>query len=439
KKDELKKNSRKIFVIEGFSKFGSGILSNQYLNVLLYLLVNTNLFIVGLVTTLRYVVSLFGSFYTEKRLQYLSPSKIKLSLLGFLIAITATLLGYSLVIKNVVLFIVFFVLIGYFLNRFNKTYISISSQLVKKEKRNYLFRRLAFFMISFSILGLFIGAFVLDRISTKEFVSSSHYLPVIFIFLIYSTVYYIVSFIILSFKGLRGVQINERKSLLSELKSSFEDIKIFFRDRLIALLFVAGFLMLFITTIGNSFYGIFIFNQMNAFGNLKFLRIAIIFSVTIIASLIGPYIVRINSHGSGKMVMLVFGTFLSAFLPFFLSIYPLVPLTSPFAPYLNLSVIAFAALVNFIGVSIVGTAFGMVVVDLVPTDHRKKFFNSNQVALIIPSLIFMPIASYIAQVFGLKVLFMTLALMTVFLVTPLYFLIIVISERKKKQRIRNLI
>ena len=441
KKKELKSNSKKIVSIDGISKFGSGLLSNQYLNVILYLISSSNLFLVGVVTTIRYVISLFSSFYTEKKLQYMNPSKVKLSLIGFGIAITSTVFGYALMSMNLYLFIAAFILLGYLLNIFNKIYLHISKELVKNEKRGFAFRRLAFFTLIFSLVGLFMGSVVLDFIgighSNNLIAALSNNYLVLILFLLYSVSYYIIAFIILSFKGLKGMQFYEKKSIITELKNSISDIKIFFSDRLLSLLFVAGFLTLFVATIGNSFYGIFIFNQLNVFGNLRFLRIAIIFAVTIVASMIGPYIVKINSRGLGKIIMLVFGTFLSSFMPFFLSISPIIK-SGYNSNYLNLIIISFAALLNFIGVSIVGSAFGMVVVDLIPTEHRAKFFNSNQIALILPSIIFMPIASYIAQQFGLRVLFMSLAVITAFIITPMYMLIIFINESKKKKRLRKL-
>ncbi|MDI3474107.1 MAG: hypothetical protein PWR30_430, partial [Candidatus Woesearchaeota archaeon] len=133
----------------------------------------------------------------------------------------------------------------------------------------------------------------------------------------------------------------------------------------------------------------------------------------------GPFVVRKNAEEIGKLPLLIFGSLLTALLPF--SLYFSHGITS----------IALATLLGVLGMSISETALGLIFMDTIPLEIRKAYFNSVKMLVWLPSLILSIGGAYVAFAFGLRVLFLSLAIVELCIVFPLYFTLLIKTSRKK--------
>ena len=186
------------------------------------------------------------------------------------------------------------------------------------------------------------------------------------------------------------------------------------------ILLITGAITSIVQALGNSYYGIFIYTQLNNEGFGGFLNVAAIFLVALLSSLFGSTITQKNSREYGKFPMLVFGTMLMAIMPF----------TYYYNP--NLISIGMATVLGIIGGSIAGVARGLLSLDRIHEEKRKRYFSVSSFLFIFPYLVVVPLGSYVAQAYGLQKLFLILGVSLVALVVPLYLLIIIIHHNKRK-------
>ena len=179
--------------------------------------------------------------------------------------------------------------------------------------------------------------------------------------------------------------------------------------------------------LGNSFYGVFIFEKFLNTGFGSFTNIAVVFVLSLMGSMLTPIIIKHNTKESGKFPMLIFGTMLMA----------IMPLTYYYNP--NLLSIGLGTILGVIGSAIVGIAQGLLAGEIIHHELRESYFRMHSLITVIPYLITIPLGAYFAQNYGLGKLFLVLGLLLVGFVVPLYFIVMVIFERKniKRQNTQN--
>jgi Na+/melibiose symporter-like transporter len=231
---------------------------------------------------------------------------------------------------------------------------------------------------------------------------------------------FILSGYVISFIKERKKEIIEKKEVV---QNSFINLKehlgIFLSDKILLILLIASTTSGLVQTMGNSFYGIFIYRYLNNQGFGGFMNVAVIFIIALFASIIGPYISRKTSIEYGKFSMLAFGTVLMA----------IMPLTFYYNP--NLVSIAMGTLIGIIGASVTGVAHGLLTLEIIPEKIRQTYFGSFSLLISIPFLITTPISSYIAHIYGLRNLFLILGVMLLVIVLPLYFLVVIMHRNSK--------
>jgi MFS family permease len=206
----------------------------------------------------------------------------------------------------------------------------------------------------------------------------------------------------------------------NEEESVKPELSVFFKNKIILVLIITAAITIFVQTLGNSYYGIFIFNNFKNAGFGGYLNVAIIFTIALITSIVAPLITRKNSIEYGKFPMLVFGTLLMAIMP--LSFY--------YKP--NLISIAMGTILGVIGGAINGVAQGLLVLELINDVERKIYFNFVGLLAALPLIITVPAGAYIAQTLGLQTLFLILAILLGGVVVPLYFFIVILYHKKEK-------
>jgi len=102
------------------------------------------------------------------------------------------------------------------------------------------------------------------------------------------------------------------------------------------------------------------------------------------------------------------------------------PLSYYYKP--NLILVAMGTMSGIIGAAIVGVANGLLALELVSESERGFYFSFYSFFVIIAYLVFAPMLSYFAQIFGLSSLFLLLALILV-MVTLLYVIAVALQSQ----------
>ena len=85
--------------------------------------------------------------------------------------------------------------------------------------------------------------------------------------------------------------------------------------------------------VGNSYYGIFIYQEFKEQFLGGFLNVALIFVIALLASISGSLLTKRFSKSLGEAPMLVFGTLLIALLPLTMFFKPMLRLRKPFRDF----------------------------------------------------------------------------------------------------------
>jgi len=424
KKDIGSKKIKKFFLKEFFDRISYGFGSQQFINILFFQ-TGASYLVIGIINGLRLILSVIITSFLDEYSKVRQINKRFIGITGMIFGLSLIFMAMARFFNSVLLF-AFALLIGSagavsYGGLYQKTFMNA----IKKE-RSKLLKNIAQYGLIITGVSILLAGFLMDKfpsagtpISLFGFKCNIFgYLIVFGIAAISSIVGYIFSFI-----KEKQIQFTEKRSLLTQLNIQFNNIKdslsVFIKNKVILILFVASIITGFVQTLGNSYYGIYIYEtfKYNYFGG--FTNVAVIFLIAIMTSFFAPFIARKNSREYGKFPMLVFGTLLMAIMPF----------TYYYNP--NLVSIAISTLLSFIGAAIVGVSHGLLISDLMPENKRKTYFSAYSILITIPYIIMIPIGAYVAQIYGLKTLFLLLGLILTLIVAPLYFLTLIIHKKEK--------
>ncbi len=425
KKDIESKNIKRFFCKEVFDRISYGFGSQQFINILFFH-TGASYFTVGAINGIRVILNLIISFIAD---EYSRLRKVSRKFIGF----TGVIFGFSFIFMAMARFLhsvplfAFALLIGSIgAVSYGELYQKLFREVMKKE-RSKLLRNIGHYGLIITGISIVLGGYIMDKfpafgtpltIFGQEFRIFGY-----FIAFQIAAISSILAGYFLSFVKEKHVSI-EKTSVLNHINSRIMEIKenipVLIRNRVILALFVATLITGMVQTLANSYYGIYLYETFRYSYFKGFTNIAIIFLIAIMTSFFSPYIVRKNAHDYGKLPMMVFGTLLMA----------IMPLTYYYNP--NLVSIAVGTLIGFIGAAILGVAHGLLTTDLMSENERKIYFSSYSILIIIPYLIMIPLGSYLAQIYGLKNLFLVLGLILIFLVVPFYLTLIFTYNKKEK-------
>jgi len=417
-----KKSKGKFLFItkEIFDRIGYGFGSQQFINILFFL-TGASFFIIGLVNGIKVILSTSISLYIQQF------SKVKV--IGRkIIGISGIVFGFSFLLLSAAIFLrsVFLFSVGILLGSLSIVpYGDIYQKLAKERDKNYM-RKLVTYGLIITALSLFVAAFLMDLFPiTGTFVEFAIF-GKLFSFRIYG---YLIAFevtalsFILSGYILSYINLEEKETLKENFSKNFslfilrlkQKTPYFLKNKAILMLIVAGSLTSVTQTIGNSYYGIFVYNKFMNIGFGGFLNVAMVFLIAVFSSIFGSAISKIDSKAYGKFPTLVFGTLLMA----------IMPLTYYYKP--NLILITMGTILGVIGAAIVGVANGLLSLELVNEKERSLYFSFYSLFIVLTYLILIPILSYFTQLFGLSNLFLLLTVILV-IVALLYVITVAIYE-----------
>jgi len=428
-----KKSSRagtgKYYIKTFFDRTGFGFGSRQYVNIL-FNQIGASIFLVGLINGIKAILSVIISSIVRERLKQQEVKRSIVALSEVFLGLSFVLMIVAFYFKSLYLFIAGMLLFGIFFAYYNDLFNRIFKKRLQEDRKDYLVGKITHYGLLLTAISLFIGAYLLDKFPsagyTLRFVLFEKDYAITFFgytvaFGIAALALIISGFLILGEKKkVEGERIRAIETVRNTLRNYKNTFSVFFKNKIILVLIIAGTITGLVQTLGNSYYGIFIYNNFRQIGFGGFMNVAIIFTIALLTSIIAPMITKRNAIEYGKFPMLVFGTLLMAIMP--LSYY--------YKP--NLISIAMGTILGVIGGAITGVAQGLLTLDLINDYERKMYFESVSLFATIPFLITIPIGSYIAQIFGLKTLFLILAFLLAGVVVPLYFFIVILYHKKEK-------
>ena len=416
KKEQEAENPKPFILKEIFDKIGYGFGSQQFVNILFFL-TGASFFVVGIVNGAKVILSTLISIFIEDYSKVRSISKKLMGKFAIIFGFTFLLISAAIFLKSPILF-AFAILLG---SISVVPYGYFYQKLIKDKDRIYL-KNLVNYGLVITAAGLFIGAYLMDKFPITGVLWSFTIFGKLFSFKVFGylivfeitalsfiTSGYILSFIKKEEKAVKG-------AILKQIRQGFKAIKEkmphLVKNKVVLMFLIAGILTSVIQTIGNFYYGIFVYTKFNNVGFGGFLNVAMVFLVAVFSSFFGVIISKINSRAYGKCPTLVFGTLLMAIMPFSYYYMP------------NLIWITIGTILGVIGSSIVGVTSGLLTLDLIHENERKLYFSTYRKYTAISFVVLVPIFAYIAQAFGLSILFLVLSLVLVLITIPIYSLII---------------
>ncbi|MBW2970553.1 MFS transporter [Candidatus Woesearchaeota archaeon] len=427
KRNEHNKRIRKFFRKEVFDRAGYGFGSEQYINILFYQC-GASLFLITLLNGLRTLVGTTFSSWLKSYAHNVSFDRKVISVAGFFLGFCFILMGFARNSNSLWLFFFAALLTAIGALSHGELYQALMDRVLREEKSG-LINKVYQYGLMITITTLVLGAYIIDRFSrytisinlfgaSKTFVLQGQLL----VFCLAGISFCISGLMLHNLEHTSSAgkaRLKIKHHVKNYLKELVDSAKVLLNDKTVFVLMVAATITSLVQLLGNSFFGIYIFQVFNHIGFGGFLNVALVFVLGVIASILTPQLTRRHSKQYGNFPMLIFGTMLMAIMP--LSYY--------YNP--NLVSIAMGTIAGVIGGVIAGVAHSLLAKDLVPQRLQESYFGMSSLIAIIPYIIIIPIAAHTVANIGLEKLFLVLALTLVAVVVPLYFVLMIRFEKKR--------
>jgi len=388
----------RIGVKELFDKVGFGFGSQQFVNIALSTM-GASLLAIGLLNGMKVF---FSQIFATLMNMWSKKDERLLSFSAILLGANFFLLGYAVFIHSMALFTLSILISSLSVVTYGDAY----KHLVKSMSRVRFLEILMRYGIFLTVLVMLVAAHLLDIIK----------LPFGF-YIVFAAAG--TCFVFSALVALPLLQGKNDNATVPNSFSLLKDSSYFIKDKVLLVLTIAATITAALNTLGNAYYGIFIFENLGKKGFGGFLNVSIVFGLGLLVAFLVPKVTSRSSQAYGKFPMLLFGTLLMAMMP--LSFYH-----NP-----NIVSVSIGTIIGIIGAGMVGTAQGLVALDSLKDDERVRFFNFLGAATVIAYLILIPLGSLLAYWYGMTFLFLLLVLALCLLVAPLYLLIVFLYGRKE--------
>ena len=428
---EVRRNVRLFGTKEVLDRVGYGFVTHQFINILFYQatimggLGQLALFLVGLFNGLKSLLSTVISSVLQEYSKVNDISKRAISRAGIVFGFSFLLMAVGYRMGLWWLFGAALLIGSIGVVSYGDLYNNLLRQNLKKERMGRFLANIGEFGIIITAISLMTSGWLLETFPATGRVVSimGHDITLIGFVLSFmiSTIAFILSGYIVSF-------IKQRKKELSYPFRQFwseyharvkRQRRVFFRNRIILLLLVTSVLLGIAQILGNSYYGIFIYERFHDVLLGGFLNVAVIYTLAVIVSVLGPWVTRGLNRYIGYAPMLVFGTLLIA----------MMPLVAAWNP--NIYALGVAQSLSIIGSAIVGAAQGLLARKLLKEEDRKMYFASLSFMIVFPFIILLPVGAWLTQSLGLTLLFKGLVFLLVGLVVPLYLVLVGFANRSR--------
>lgn len=410
---------------EILDRIGYGFVTHQFINVLFYLS-GASFFLVGLLNGLRSILSILMSSFLHEYSKVHDISKGVISRSGILFGFSFLVMAASIKLQLLWLFAIALVVGSLGVVTYGDFYNKIIKSTIKKEKMNHFLVRISYYGILITAVAFLISGYLMDKIpmagTIVTFMGSRFPIYGYLLAFEISALAFIISGYFISFLDYEPEKKTYKLSRFfpEYCKIMHEKLRIFSKHKLIRLLLIVSILVSVIQVLGNSYYGIFIYNNFKDVGFGGFLNVAVVFTIAVLVSFIIPLFTKKIEKLVGLTPMLVFGIVLMALMPY----------TLAYNPYLPAVIIANAFSVA--GAVIVGIAMGLLARHLMTEKERKYYYAGLSIASITPFIIIIPIGSYLAQELGLSIFFVGISAFITFVIMPMAFILVYLSTKNKR-------
>jgi len=417
-----KKTNRLLATKETLDRVGYGFASPQFINILFFMS-GGSFFLIGLFNGLKTILSLLLSSFLQEYSKFHTISKERISNAGLVFGFSFFLMAFAALAKIPWLFEIGFLLGTIGIVVYGDLYNSLVKKLLKHERKNTFLRKAAFYGVAISAISLLLSGFLIDKLVGQELKLFGLELQLhgfLLSFMITAFAFIIGSYVMSKLSDKREKKSHSFKHFFNKhIRAVWTQGKVFLKNPYVFLLLLPATLTGLLQILGASYYGIYIFQIFENSLLGGFTNVAILYVVALLASLFGPFFTKLVQKSTGLAPHLVFGTILTAILPFVLV-------------YNHHFYAVMAALItSVIGAAIVGTAQGLLIQKLMDAPMRKAFFVTQAFLVAIPYLILIPVGAWIAEVFGLKIIFLVIAFGLVLVVMPLYFLLVALTNKMR--------
>lgn len=410
---------------ESLDRLGYGLGAHQWVTIFFFIS-GAGAFMVGMINALRDIIgdsiSLFINEYSRVR----TLNKNVLSFAGIFFGFSFLGLVLGIRLHSITIYALSVVLGSIGIVTYGQIYTQLLNQQIKHEKKVKFLKEIAHYGVLITAVAFLVSGWILQKTPSGTTADILGYtIPLTGYFLIFelTAIMFILSGFILS--NIPTVNIDKQKYPFKQFfKEYLHGLKVnrkhFIENKTMKILFFASLFISVVQSLGASFYGYYIYRlfQNVYFGG--FLNVAIIFSIAIVASFMGPILTKFVQKNAGLAPMFVFGSLLLSLLPLILlynkSFYP---------------VIAAAALA-IIGASILGVAQGLLTRKLLSLSERKTFYESLRSFSAIPFLVLVGIGSLAAGIYSFEHVFQAIIIILLLIVTPTYFSLVIKSNKEKQ-------
>jgi len=419
-----KRNIKLLTIKEVLDRIGYGFASVQFINILFYL-TGAGFFLIGVINGLKTIFSLIISSFLQEYSKFRSVSKKFMSKAGILFGISFLFIAMAVVIKSLPLFSLALLIGSVGVVTYGDLYNQLVEQTIKKEKMSRFLLRISHYGVLITGVSLLIAGYLFDKFPMINAVKVSLFgksLPVYGYLIAFeiTAISFILSGYVLHYIKEKKIEFIQVKGLIKGYYFRIKtQTKSFMKNKYLLTLLLASSITGLVQILGNSYYGIFIYNKFRFMAFRGFMNIAVIFTFAIIVSFLGPAFSKYLNKKVGLAPTLVFGTLLLA----------IMPLVSAYNPhFMSISI---ANTLSVLGAAILGMSQGLLVRKLLTEHLRKLYFATLSIGVIIPFIILIPIGSWLAQTYGLILLFKALALILLVLVAPIYFLLVIFANKQR--------
>jgi len=436
KVEESSKNNTLFSSKEFFDRIGYGFASQQFINIL-FMLSGASLFLVGFINGIKTaIVYLISGFLKEySKVKYFGKSYI--STAGIIYGLSFLGMAFAVVLHNPPLFIISLLVGSVGVIAHGDLYTSFFRSILKNEHKKTFLKFISYFGIFITAISLILAGLLMDLfpingvslsfnpswlnlVSPVNFKIYGYLLAFEITAIMFILSGYLMSFIDEKKEAVYGSTMYVSAFMKQYFKTANEDKKIFVKNRKILLLTIAASAMTILQIIGNSYFGIFIYEHFKNQFMGGFMNVAIIFVIALITSISGTMLTKAFAKNLGEAPMLVFGTLLVA----------LLPLTMYFNP--NLYAIGLATALSVIGGAVVGVAQGLIAERLMDEKELAKYYNGLGFVSLLPIIVLVTMGAIVAQIYSLQALFLVLGIALAGIVMPLYFILVLIIDAEYK-------
>jgi MFS family permease len=437
KSSESDKNNTLMSFKEFFDRVGYGFASQQFINIL-FMLSGASLFLIGFVNGIKTALIYFLSGFLKEysRIKYFGKSYI--STAGIIYGLSFLGMAFAVVLHNPPLFVLSLLIGSVGVIAHGDLYSSFFNNILRVEHRKTFLKFISYFGIFITAISLLLAGLLMDWFPINGVSISfdpawlSLLAPITFKIYGYLLTFeitaimfilsgYLMSFIDEKKEEVYGSVFYASAFVKEYLKTAKEDSVIFIKNKKVLLLTLAAISMTIIQVVGNSYFGIFIYDNFKHQFLGGFMNVAIIFVIALITSISGTMLTKAFAKSLGEAPMLVFGTLLVA----------LLPLTLYYNP--NLYAIGLAVALSVIGGAVVGVAQGLIAERLMSEKEQSTYFSGLGFVSIIPTIILVTIGAMIAQIYSLQTLFLGLGIALAVVVMPIYFILVLIIDAEYKK------